>query len=267
MSIHPSAIIHAGAQVDPSAEIGPYSIIGPDTVIGPGCQIGPHCVVEYTAMGRGNRLLAGCYVGTPPQDVKYAGEPTRLIMGDGNLVREGVTLNRGTTATRETRIGSGCLFMALSHVAHDCRVGNGVILVNGVGLAGHVTIGDNAVMGGMSGVHQFVRIGRLCMISGGSMLGKDIPPFCTAQGDRAGLRGLNTIGLRRAGFTPATIRAIRTAYVTLFNQGLRLEEAVAKLRASNPIREVGEMLDFISSGKRGIMRPKRAVRSEEGVEA
>ncbi|MFA6002853.1 MAG: acyl-ACP--UDP-N-acetylglucosamine O-acyltransferase [Elusimicrobiota bacterium] len=265
MAIHQTAVIHPSAKIDPSAEIGPYTVIGPDTIIGPNCHIGPHCVIEYATLGSENRLIASCYVGTPPQDLKYAGEPTRLIMGDRNTVRENVTLNRGTS-TQETRIGSGCLFMTLSHVAHDCRVGNGVIMGNAAALAGHVHVSDNVIMSGLSGVHQFVRIGRMCMISGGSMIGKDAPPFCMVQGDRASLRGLNAIGLRRAGFKPTTVRAIKNAYMTLFKSGLRLDDAVARLRSEPPIPEVVEMLDFISGGKRGLMRAKRHAPNAEEAE-
>jgi UDP-N-acetylglucosamine acyltransferase len=263
MAIHPTAVIHPSATIDPSVEVGPFAVVGPETVVGPGCLIGPHCVVEYATLGRGNRLIASCYVGTPPQDLKYAGEPTRLIMGDRNTVREGVTLNRGTTATGETRIGSGCLFMTLSHVAHDCRIGNGVILVNVTGLAGHVEIGDNAIISGLVGVHQFVRVGRLSMTSAGSMVGKDIPPFCLAQGDRAGLRGLNLVGLRRAGFKPQTIRALKNAYATLFSQGLRLEQALAKLREEKPGPEVTEFVEFVATAKRGVLRPRSQEAEEE----
>ena len=267
MPIHSTAIIHPTAKLDPSVEVGPFTVIGPETFIGPGCLIGPHCVVEYATLGCENRLVANCFVGTPPQDLSYHGEPTRLVMGDHNLVREGVTLNRGTKATGETRIGSGCLFMTQSHVAHDCRIGNGVILVNATGLSGHVEVGDHAVISGLVGVHQFVRIGRLVMISGGSMIGKDIPPFCLAQGDRAGLRGLNLVGLRRARISPQTIRAIKNAYASLFTEGLRLEEAVAKLRAAGPTPEVTEMLDFISKSKRGVMRPKTGEAEEQEAAA
>jgi UDP-N-acetylglucosamine acyltransferase len=267
VGIHPTAIVHPTAQLDASVEVGPYAIIGPETVIGSGTRVGPHCVVEHATLGKDNYLVAGCYVGTPPQDLKYAGEPTRLTMGDRNTVREGVTLNRGTTATRETRIGSNCLFMALSHVAHDCRVGSGIIMANASGLAGHVQVGDGVILSTMIGVHQFVRIGRLAMISAGSMVGKDIPPFCMAQGDRASLRGLNSLGLRRSGFSPAAIRSVRNAYVSLFRPGVRLEEAVAQLRAGSPIPEVAEMLDFISGGKRGILRPRSGAAEEEEVEA
>ena len=263
MGIHPTAVVHPSARLDPSVEVGPGAVIGPETVIGPGCLIGPHCVVEHATLGRDNRLIAGCYVGTPPQDLKYAGEPTRLIMGDRNMVREGVTLNRGTTATRETRIGSRCLFMALSHVAHDCRVGDGIIMANASGLAGHVHVGDNVIISTMIGIHQFVRIGRLAMVSAGAMVGKDIPPFCMAQGDRARLRGLNAIGLRRAGFSPAAIRALKDAYLELFRPGLRLEEAAARLRAAAPTPEVAELLDFIAAGTRGILRPRSGAADAE----
>lgn len=267
MSVHPTAVVHPEARLDASVEVGPYAVIGPDTVIGPGCFIGPHCVVERTTMGRDNRLVAACYVGGPPQDLHYQGEPTRLIMGDRNLVREGATLNRGTTATGETRIGSGCLFMALSHVAHDCRVGDNVIMANATGLAGHVEIGEGAILSTMIGVHQFTRIGRMVMISAGSMIGKDVPPFCVAQGDRAYLRGLNLVGLRRSGLTPQSLRALKNAYATLFSEGLRLEDAAAKLRASGPTSEVAELLDFIAKSKRGLTRPRAGAAAAEEVES
>ncbi|HAH07995.1 MAG TPA: acyl-[acyl-carrier-protein]--UDP-N-acetylglucosamine O-acyltransferase, partial [Elusimicrobia bacterium] len=219
MSLHPTALIHPSAQVDPTAEIGPFAVIGEDAVIGAGTAVGAHAVVEFATLGKNNRLSPGCFVGTPPQDLKYKGERTRLLMGDDNVVREGVTLNRGTAATGETRIGSRCIFMANSHVAHDCRLGSNVILVNSVGVAGHIEIGDFAVLGGISGYHQFIRIGRFCMIGGGSMVGKDIPPFCTCQGDRATLRGLNLLGLRRAGFGHDAVAAVKAAYKTLFLSG------------------------------------------------
>jgi len=263
MAIHATAVVDPSAKIDASAEVGPFCVIGPQTVIGAGCLIGPHCVVEYATLGRENRLVAGCFVGGPPQDLHYKGEPTRLVMGDRNLVREGVTLNRGTTATGETRIGSGCLFMALSHVAHDCRVGDNIIMANATGLAGHVELGNGAILSTMIGVHQFTRVGRMAMVSAGSMIGKDIPPFCVAQGDRAHLRGLNLVGLRRSGLAAAAIRALKNAYTALFSEGLRLEEAVAKLRAAGPTPEVGEMLDFVSKSKRGVLRPKAGAAEAE----
>ena len=257
MAIHPSAVVDPSANVDPSAEIGPYAIIGPETVIGPRTKVGAHAVVEHATLGADNVLHPGCFVGTPPQDLKYAGEKTRLVMGDKNTVRECVTMNRGTAQGGAlTRIGSNCLFMAYSHVAHDCRIGDGAILVNSVALAGHVHVGDGAVLGGICAIHQYVRIGRFVMIGGGSMVGHDILPFATAQGDRAVLRGLNTLGLRRAGFSREAVSSIKSAYKSLFLQGGRLEDNVAKLKASSPTKEVQEWIAFIeSAGKRGVMRP------------
>jgi UDP-N-acetylglucosamine acyltransferase len=195
--------------------------------------------------------------------LKYAGEKTRLIMGDNNTVRETATLNRGTTATGETRIGSNCLIMAYAHVAHDCRIGNNVILVNSVALAGHVDIGDYAVLGGMCAVHQFTRIGTFSMISGNAMCGKDILPFCTAQGDRATLRGLNVVGLRRSGLPRPTIAAIREAYKTLFLRGLTQENALAELKSVPQPKEVEMMLQFIETSKRGITRALAKTEAEE----
>lgn len=261
--IHPTAVVDPSAKIDPSVEIGPYAVIGADVVIGAGTTIGAHSVVEYTHMGRDNRISPGAYIGGPPQDLKYAGEHTLLVMGDRNAVRECVTLNRGTSAHGETRIGSGCLFMANSHVPHDCIIGDGVILVNSVGIAGHVEIGDHTVVGGLVGVHQYVRIGRYCMLSGGSMVNKDIPPFCTGQGDRAVLRGLNLVGLRRAGLSRESISAVKAAYKTLFLSGLPLEEAVSRLKSGSPSPEVIELLDFIARSKRGITRPAAGAAAEQ----
>lgn len=265
-NIHPTAVVHPTAKIDPSVIIGPHAVIGEDVVIGPGTTIGAHAVVEFTTLGRNNKLFPGCYVGTAPQDLKYAGERTRLTMGDNNTVRECVTLNRGTSATGETIIGSGCLFMAFSHVAHDCRVGNGVIMANGAPLAGHVTVGDYTVIGGLVAIHQFTRIGRYCMLGGGAMVGQDIPPFCNAQGDRATLRGLNLLGMRRAGLHRDTVSAIKGAYKTLFLSGLRLEEALAQLKSS-AVPEVLEMVRFFEESKRGVTRPAVGSREEEEATA
>ena len=265
MAIHPTAIVDSSAQIDPSAAIGPYAIIGPDTIIGARTTIGAHTIVEYATLGADNILHPGCYVGTPPQDLKYAGEKTRLVMGDGNRVRECVTLNRGTTATGETVIGSNCLFMAYSHVAHDCRIGNGVIVVNSVGIAGHVEIGDFTVVGGIVGIHQFTRIGRYCMLGGGSMVGKDVPPFCTCQGDRATLRGLNLVGMRRAGLSREAMSAVKEAYRVLFLSGITLEGAIERLKTPAATPEVLEMIDFIERTKRGITRPATGAQAEEEV--
>lgn len=264
-NIHPTAVVHPTARVDPAAAVGPYAIIGEDSSLGAQTAVGAHAVVEFAVLGRGNRLFPGCYVGTAPQDLKYSWERTRLVLGDNNTVRENVTLNRGTSATGETRIGSGCLFMANSHVAHDCRIGDGVIVVNSVGVAGHVEVGDHTVVGGIAGIHQFVRIGRHCMLGGGSMVGKDVPPFCTCQGDRATLRGLNLLGMRRAGLPRGTIAAVKEAYRALFLSGLRMEEALERLKADSAVPEVSEMIHFIEGSKRGVMRPAVGELADEEV--
>lgn len=257
MAIHPTAVVDKTAKIDPTAEIGPFAIIGPETEIGARTKVGAHAVVEYATLGCDNVLHPGCFVGTPPQDLKYAGEKTRLVMGDKNTVRECVTMNRGTTGGGGlTKIGSNCLFMACSHVAHDCQLGDHVIIVNAVLLAGHVHIGDGAVLGGMCAVHQFVSIGRFAMISGGSMVGQSVLPFATAQGDRAVLRGLNMLGMRRGGFSRESMSAVKDAYKTLFLSGMTQVDAIARLRSGQPAKEVLEWVDFIeSAGKRGVMRP------------
>jgi UDP-N-acetylglucosamine acyltransferase len=265
MAIHPTAIVHSSAKIDPSAEIGPYAVIGEDVIIGADCKIGAHGHVEFTHMGKGNRILPGSYIGGPPQDLKYAGEHTLLVMGDNNAVRECVTLNRGTAAHGETRIGSNCLFMANSHVAHDCTIGNNVVVVNSVGIAGHVEIGDFTVMGGISGVHQYTRIGRFCMVGGGSMVAKDLPHFFMCQGDRATLRGLNLLGMRRAGIPRESVSAVKAAYKTMFMSGLTMENAIGQLRAAPLVKEVADILQFIESSKRGIMRPAVGALAEEEV--
>lgn len=253
--VHPSAVIDLSAKIHPSVKIGPYAVIGEDVVIGEGTTIGAHAHIEFTHMGKGNRIFPGAYVGGAPQDLKYAGEHALLIMGDNNKVRETVTLNRGTSASGETRIGSDCLFMAYSHVAHDCRVGDHVIMANSVALAGHIEVGDYAVLGGICAVHQFSRIGRFAMIGGGAMVGLDVPPFCTAQGDRATLRGLNILGLRRAGLKPDVIRALKEAYKRLYFSGRPMESVLPELLAEGNPKEVVEMAAFISSSKRGVTRP------------
>ena len=267
MAIHPTAVVDPSAKIDPTAEIGPYAIIGPETTIGARTKVGAHTVVEYATLGADNILHSGCYVGTPPQDLKYAGEKTRFVMGDKNVVRECVTMNRGTAqGGGVTTVGSNCLFMACSHIAHDCHVGNNVIVVNAVLLAGHVHIGDGAVLGGMCAIHQYNRIGRLAMLGGGSMNGLDVLPFANTQGDRAVIRGLNLLGLKRAGVPPESRTALKDAYKTLFLSGLTQVDALARLKAGKVDPIVQEWIDFIeTAGKRGYMRP--AVGATEMEEA
>ncbi len=267
MAIHSTAVIDPNAKIDSSVEIGPYAVIGPHTKVGAGCVIGAHAVIERTEMGKNNQIFPGAYVGGAPQDLKFAGEETLLIMGDSNTVRECVTLNRGTHATGKTVIGSNCLFMAYSHVAHDCVIGNHVIFANSVAMAGHIEVGDFTVFGGLAAAHQHTRIGRLCMVGGGAMIPKDVPPFCMVQGDRATLKGLNLLGLRRAGVSPASVKLIKEAYRILFMSGLPLEEALSQAESIR-CAEAREMISFIRSSKRGVIRPApKGVQQEEEVAA
>lgn len=257
MSVHPTAIVHPEAKLDPSVEIGPYAIIGAKVKIGAGTTVGPHAVIENdTTIGERNRIFSHAVVGALPQDLKYAGEASRLVIGDENQVREFATLHIGTSGGGGlTRIGNKNLFMSYSHVAHDCSVGNGNVLANSVALAGHVDIADFVILGGLSAVHQFTRIGKHAFIAGGSMVAMDVPPYCTAQGDRAELAGLNTVGLSRHGFTDDQIGRIKDAYRILFRSKLGLNEAMSRLKAEHGGHsEIDHFLDFVASSKRGLTR-------------
>ncbi|PIU19187.1 MAG: acyl-[acyl-carrier-protein]--UDP-N-acetylglucosamine O-acyltransferase [Elusimicrobia bacterium CG08_land_8_20_14_0_20_59_10] len=261
--IHPTAVIDPEAQIDDGVEIGPYVIIGEDVQIGAGTKIGPHCIVEFSTIGKNNLFTGAAYVGMPPQDYSYHGEHTRFTMGDDNIIREGVSLHRGSHATNLTSMGSGCMLMANSHLGHDCRVGDNVIMVNSAAAAGHVQIGDRALISGLAGIHQFTRIGKLAMISGGGMANQDILPYVTAQGDRARPVSLNLVGMRRSGYTREQIKAVKHVFKTLFFSGLLLKDAVAALRAENLPPEAALMLDFVEESKRGIARPRRGGRAPE----
>lgn len=255
--IHSTAIIHPGARLGKGVAIGPYAVIGEEVVIGDGTTVGPHAVIEgWTEIGRDNRIFQFASVGAIPQDLKYHGERTCLRLGDRNTVREFVTLHLGTEAGGgETVIGNDNLFMAYAHVAHDCRVGNRVILANGATLAGHVTVDDFAILGGLSAVHQFARVGKHAMISGGAMVTQDIPPFTIAQGDRAKAVGLNLIGMQRRGFSEETIRGLKKAYKLVFRSGLRLEAALQRIADEiDDDPEVRAFADFIRTSERGIAR-------------
>jgi UDP-N-acetylglucosamine acyltransferase len=261
MALHPTALIDPKAELHPSVSVGPYCVIGPQVRIGPDTVLGPHVVIEGdTTLGARNRIFQFASLGAIPQDLKYAGEPTRLVLGDGNQVREFATLHLGTAGGGGvTQVGDRNLFMACSHVAHDCQVGNGVIMANCASLAGHVVLQDHAVLGGLSAVHQFTRIGRHAFISGGSMVGMDVPPYCIAQGDRAQLAGLNTVGLTRQGFGDEAIARIKAAYKLLFRTGLGLREAIARLKTElGGNSEIDELVTFIESSTRGIMRAGRS---------
>jgi UDP-N-acetylglucosamine acyltransferase len=253
--VHPTAVIHPTARLDPTAQVGPYAVIGENTVLGPRVSVGPHAVVEFAEVDEGCRIHAGAFVGTPPQDLKYRGEQTKLILGPGCVVREAVTLNRGTAATSVTRIGARCLFMAYSHVAHDCVLGNEVILANSVAIAGHCEVGDWAIIGGMVGLHQFVRVGKLAMIGAGAMVPLDIPPYTLAWGDRARLSGLNLVGLRRRGLNSEMIKDLKQVYHEIFDSSATLKEHLVRLSQEDHTPPVQEFLSFIQQSQRGICRP------------
>lgn len=257
MAIHSTAIVDRHAEVDSSCSIGPYVVIGPKVKIGRGTSIGAHAVVDGdTTVGADNHIAAHAALGGRPQDLKYAGEPTKLVIGDKNQIREFSTIHIGTSGGGGvTRVGSGCLVMANAHVAHDVQLGNSCILANSVALAGHVVVEEHVIFGGLSAVHQFTRIGRFAFVSGGSMVGMDIPPYCTAQGDRAKLAGLNTVGLTRAGFTEDQIGRIKAAYRIVFRSRLGLREACAQLRAEHGAHpEIEHFVHFIEGSERGITR-------------
>jgi UDP-N-acetylglucosamine acyltransferase len=253
--IHPTAIIDPAAELDEGVEVGPYAIIGPRVQIGGGSSVGPHVVLRGpTSIGRDNRIFQFASVGEDPQDKKYAGEETRLEIGDRNVIREFVTLHRGTAQDAGvTRIGNDNLFMAYVHVAHDCQIGDHVIMSNAASLAGHVLVGEWAILGGFVIVHQFCRIGAHCLAGGGSVVLQDIPPFILVSGHPARPRGINFEGLRRRNFEPEAIAAIKQAYRLLYKSRQRLAEALTAMRAlGSP--DVDRLADFVAASPRGFVR-------------
>ena len=257
MAIHPTAIVDPGAEIDPSCEVGPFAVIGPKVKMGPRNVVGSHAVVDGdTRLGADNRIFPHAAIGGIPQDLKYRGEPTRLVIGDRNRFREFCTVHIGTEGGGGvTRIGSGCLLMANSHVAHDVQLGDGCILANCASLAGHVVVEDGVIFGGLSAAHQFTRVGRLAFISGMSGVGMDVAPFCTVSGSRGELSGLNTVGMQRAGMSEEEIGRIKEAYRLVFRSKLSLAEALAQLETElegHP--EVAHFVRFIQGSQRGLMR-------------
>lgn len=258
--IHPTAVIDPSAKIDPSTYIGPYTVIGPNVTLGKENRIGPFCLIENTVMGDGNEVIAHASIGVKPQDLSYDDAmQSMVVIGNHNKIRECVTIHRSTRVDTPTRIADACLLMANSHVAHDCQLGSHIILANCTGIAGHVHIADRVITSGMVGVHQFVRLGRLAMLSGGTMAPQDVPPFCTAQGERARLVGLNIVGMRRAGMKRDEIMAVKHAFKVLFRSKMLLAEAIKQLEAENPIPAVREMLDFCKATQRGITAAKRKI--------
>ncbi len=261
MSIHPSAFIDPKAELDSTVEVGAFSIIGPNVKIAAGTRIGPHCVVDgHTTIGSDNNFYAYCSVGGQPQDKKYAGEPTRLQIGDRNMFREFCTLNTGTTQDEGiTRIADDNWVMAYVHVAHDCQVGSHTIIANSTQLAGHVHIGDWVILGGFTGIHQFVRVGAHAMSGIASKLMQDVPPFVMVAGSPTAPHGINSEGLKRRGFGTEDITRIKRAYKALYREGLTLEETKAAMQADiaaggQGAEYVQMWVDFINSATRGILR-------------
>jgi UDP-N-acetylglucosamine acyltransferase len=257
MAIHPTAVVEAGARVDPTCQIGPFAYVGPHVVLGPGCVVGPHGVVTgRTTLGARNRVFSHAVVGEVPQDLKYGGEPTTTVIGDDNTFREAVTINAGTAQDKGvTRIGDGCLFMANSHVGHDCVVGDRAIIANSVGLSGHVVLEEDIHFGGLAGAHQFVRVGRLAFVGGMCGVVMDVAPYCMVNGTRAEVVGLNTIGMQRAGMTEEQVGRVKQAFKIFFRSGLPAAEALAQLQAelgAHP--EVAHFVAFVEGSKRGITR-------------
>jgi UDP-N-acetylglucosamine acyltransferase len=255
--IHPTAIVHPGARLAPGVEVGPYSVIGPQVEVGEGTWIGAHVVLDgRTRIGPQNRIFHFCSIGAPPQDKKYAGEDTAVEIGARNTIREYVTINRGTALDAGvTRLGDDNWIMAYVHFAHDCQIGSKTIFANACQLAGHVTVGDWAIFGATTLVHQFVHVGAHAFTGMGTYLPQDLPPFVTAAGNMAKPYGINSEGLKRRGFTPEAINALKRAYRTLYRKGLSLEDARRELEAQVPgCPPVREILDFLDRSKRGIIR-------------
>ncbi len=255
MSIHQSAIVHGNAKIGENVTIDPFAVIGEDVTLGNGCKIGPHVVIDgWTDIGEQCQFFPGASIGSPPQDLKYQGEKTRLVIGAHNVFREYVTVNTGTAGDRgETRIGNHCLMMAYTHVAHDCLLGDHVIMANCATLSGHVTIEDYAILGGLSAVHQFARLGAHCMIGGCSGVSQDIPPYMVAVGERAEIYALNLTGLKRRDFSKKSLKALQKAFRLLYRSGLNTKHALERIKAEvQTCPELERLLEFIENSERGI---------------
>ena len=255
--IDPRAIVAPDAEIAESVEIGPFTVIGPGVKIGAGCWIGPHAVINGpTTLGRDNKVFQFASIGDAPQDRKYAGEPTKLVVGDRNVFREFCSINRGTASGRgETRIANDCLFMAYSHVAHDCIVGSQCIMANCTALAGHVELGDWVILSGYAGVHQFTKIGAHAFLANNAAVTRDVPPYLLVAGSPAEPKGVNSEGLKRRGFDAAQIANIKSAYRLFYRSGLKLAEAAEQLHALVPSQpELKPFVDFLDASERSIIR-------------
>jgi UDP-N-acetylglucosamine acyltransferase len=253
--IHPTAIISQDAEIGSNVEIGPFAIVGDGCTIGDGSIISPRATLERNVtLGPLVKVGVGTIIGGPPQDLKFAGEETTVEIGEGTVIREYATINRGTAHSFKTTVGRHCLLMSYVHIAHDCQIGNNVILSNVVQLAGHVTIEDKAIISGLCAVHQFARIGRHSFIGGCSRVSKDIPPFLKAVGNPVKLYGLNTIGLQRNGMDESTIRELKRAYRLFFRSDLNVTQAIERAHTElEPLPEVQELIRFVEASERGVV--------------
>jgi UDP-N-acetylglucosamine acyltransferase len=252
--IHPTAIVSPDAELADGVEVGPFAIIGPGCVLHAGCVVGPRATLERNVILSANvRVGVGSVLGGDPQDLKFKGEVTTVEVGEGTQIREFATINRGTAHSYKTTIGRNCFVMSYVHLAHDCHVGDGAILVNGVQVAGHVTIEDKVIVSGLTAVHQFVRIGRYAFIGGCSRVSKDIPPFIKAVGNPIKLYGLNSVGLQRNSFPDAVVRELKRAYRLVFRSELNVSQALARAESElQPFPEVRHFLQFVEQSQRGV---------------
>jgi len=252
--VHPTALVDPGAQLGADVEIGPFAIVGPGTSLGERCRIGARATLERNVrLGPGVRVGEGSILGGDPQDLKYRGEESWVEVGEGTVIREYSTINRGTARSGVTRIGAQCYLMSYVHVAHDCRIGDGVLLANAAQLAGHVTVEERANLSGLVAVHQFVTIGAYAFIGGCSRVSQDIPPYVMAVGNPVELFGLNTVGLQRAGFAPDTVAALKRVYRYCFNSGLNFSQAIDRARMElPPLPEIQRFLEFLAASERGV---------------
>jgi len=259
MQIHPTAIISKKARLADDIQVGPYTIIGDNVVVGRAAKLGAYCIIEgNTTIGKSCEIFTGTVIGSRPQDLKYKGEKNFLSIGDNNIIREYCTFNPGTGEGGKTVIGNSNLFMAYSHIAHDCIVGNNCVIANNGTLAGHVTIEDQAIVGGLVAIHQFVRMGKLSIVGGCSKVVQDIPPFSTCDGHPARIYGLNLIGLRRNGIPKDSIEQLNHAFKILFNSGLVMKHALEKIEKEiRPCNEVSYLINFIKNSQRGLVRSCR----------
>ena len=265
--IHPTAVVDPQAQIDPGVEIGPYTVVGPEVSIGAESRIGPHVVLDgRVTIGRRNRIFPGACIGAEPQDLKYNGADTEVVIGDDNTIRECVTINRATHDGEETRIGHGNLLMAYSHLGHNCLLGDRIVIANGVAVAGHVVIGDRAVIGGVLGIHQFVHIGTLAMVGGMSRIDRDVPPYAIVEGHPGRLRGLNRIGIKRSGLSEldggVPAKQLQQVWMELYRSDAVLAEALRQVRRQTLLPPAEILVSFLEAsigpGRRGPLPAGRS---------